>query len=234
MTLAQALERCERQIEAGGHAQQVSINAAKIVALRDDPRLRMVVDRAALVNADGVSVVWASRALGDPLPERVTGINLMYELIALAERRNWSVYLLGARREMLERAVARLRMRHPGLTIAGYRDGYFDDAASAVLCADVRATAPDVVFVAMGSPRTERWLGEHGHALGAALTMGVGGAVDVLAGKARRAPAAFQRLGLEWLYRLAQEPRRLLGRNLKSVTFWRMVAGELIARRRSR
>jgi N-acetylglucosaminyldiphosphoundecaprenol N-acetyl-beta-D-mannosaminyltransferase len=178
-------------------------------------------------------VVWASRVLGDPLPERVAGIDLMQALFARAEVAGNSVYILGARAEVLERAVLELRRRHPRLRIAGYRDGYFSPEQDAVVAEEIRAASPDLLFVAMSSPRKEYFLGEYGPRIDGVFAMGVGGAIDVMAGETRRAPLWMQRLGLEWLYRLAQEPGRLLRRYATTnVRFARLVAAEWVRQRR--
>lgn len=233
LDMAQTLARCREIVERGGYGQQVSINAAKVVAMWSDPELREVIDRCALVSADGQSVVWASRLLGDPLPERVAGIDLMHGLIAMAEHEGYGVYILGARRAVLERAVQRLREAHPRLRIVGYRDGYFSDGEGSRVAAEVRDSGARILFVAISSPRKEHWLGEYGPALGVSLAMGVGGSIDVVAGAARRAPRSWQRLGLEWLYRLLQEPRRLSRRYLvTNLRFGAMVVIELARRLR--
>ncbi len=217
--------RCRLAIEERRYIQQVSVNAAKLVALRRDPHLRDIVNRCALVNADGQSVVWASRLLGDPLPERVAGIDLMTELLALAEEDSYRVFVLGARPDVLKSAIATLRTRYPDLMIAGYRHGYFLGEESHEVAAEVRTAGADILFVAMSSPRKEEWLGEYGPTLGAHVVMGVGGAIDVVAGVTRRAPDAWQRLGLEWLFRLAQEPRRMFPRYyVTNVQFVALVA----------
>src|SRR2546423_806679 len=122
MTLDEALRRCEQFIEERSFGQHMAINAAKLVAMQDDPDLRTIIERCELVTADGQAVVWASRLLGDPLPERVAGIDLMESLFALAERKGYGIYILGAKHDVLEQAVARLRDRHPGLRIVRYRD----------------------------------------------------------------------------------------------------------------
>jgi N-acetylglucosaminyldiphosphoundecaprenol N-acetyl-beta-D-mannosaminyltransferase len=208
------LTRCEELIASGGPAQHVSINAAKLVAMRRDPELRGIVAASQLVSADGQSVVWASRLLGDPLPARVAGIDLMHALLALSERRGYRVFFLGAKEDVLERAVANARESHPDIQIVGARDGYFDEGDAAAVAEEVRAAAPDILFVAMPSPRKEYWLARYSKLIGVPFVMGVGGSVDVLAGETRRAPAWMQRVGLEWAYRLAQEPRRLFRRYL--------------------
>ena len=226
------VERIDRVIATRGFAQHAAINAAKIVAMREDVDLERIVRECELVSADGQSVVWASRVLGDPLPTRVAGIDLMQELLALAERRGYRVFVLGARGDVLARAIERIRERHPRLIVAGVRDGYFSDDDAAAVADEVASYRPDIVFVAMPSPRKEYWLGRHGRRLGAPFVMGVGGSVDVLAGHVRRAPVLMQRMGLEWLFRLAQEPRRLLGRYVRTNTrFVVYVARELVRRR---
>jgi N-acetylglucosaminyldiphosphoundecaprenol N-acetyl-beta-D-mannosaminyltransferase len=212
LDMAGTLERCRTSIKERRYTQHVSINAAKLVALRKQPELREVIERCQLVSVDGQSVVWASRLLGDPLPERVAGIDLMNELIAMAEEHGYRIFILGASADVLRTAVERLRERHPKLVIAGFRDGYFADGESPKIAAEIRATRSDILFVAMSSPRKEQWLGEYGLTLDVPLVMGVGGAIDVVAGLKKRAPRGWQWIGMEWLYRLLQEPRRLARR----------------------
>jgi N-acetylglucosaminyldiphosphoundecaprenol N-acetyl-beta-D-mannosaminyltransferase len=176
--------------------------------MQHDPELRRIVDACELVSADGQSVVWASRLLGDPLPERVAGIDLMQELLALAERRGFRVFILGAKPEVLEMARRRILAQHPRLQLVGTRDGYFSEAEAeeAKVAEEIRDARPDILFVAMSSPRKEYWLARYGRTIDVPFVMGVGGAIDVVAGITQRAPGPFQRLGLEWAYRLAQEP----------------------------
>jgi N-acetylglucosaminyldiphosphoundecaprenol N-acetyl-beta-D-mannosaminyltransferase len=210
--MQETLAMIDNLIANGGYAQHMAIHTEKLVILRENARLREIVERCELVNADGSGVVWASRLLGDPLPERVTGIDLMENLLGLAERRGYRVYILGAKEDVLDQAVTRIRERHPELQFAGWRNGYFTPAEEEEVCAAIRATRPHIVFVAISSPRKEYFLAEWGPKLGAEFVMGVGGAVDVMAGLTRRAPAAWQRLGLEWLFRVLQEPRRMFPR----------------------
>lgn len=227
------VRRCAEIVDAGGPAQHVAVNVAKIVALRDDERLRTIVERCDLVSVDGQPVVWASRLLGDPLPERVAGIDLMFRLLELSEQRGYRVFVLGARQEVLETAVARLAERYPRLVVAGVHHGYFADDESAEICELVRAAEPDILLVAMTSPRKEYWLAEHTEALGVPFSMGVGGSIDVVAGVTKRAPRWMQRAGLEWFYRFAQEPLRLGPRYLRTnARFAALLARELLARRR--
>jgi N-acetylglucosaminyldiphosphoundecaprenol N-acetyl-beta-D-mannosaminyltransferase len=212
VNLIQAVALCEYFIDSKRFARHLAVNASKVVAIHNDPRLQELAGACELVTADGQSVVWASRLLGQPLPERVTGIDLMHGLMERAEKKGYRVYILGAKRAVLERAVTRIRGQHPHLSIAGCRDGYFDESEDQAVVAEIRELRPDVLFVAMSSPRKEYFLVEHGRDLGVPLVMGVGGAIDVVAGVTRRAPRFMQRLGLEWLFRLLQEPRRLIRR----------------------
>jgi N-acetylglucosaminyldiphosphoundecaprenol N-acetyl-beta-D-mannosaminyltransferase len=212
VTMEQAVARCEAAISSGRYLQHMSINAAKLVALRDDPQMRRMVRDCGLITADGQSVVWAARLLGARLPERVAGIDLMTRLLEAAEAGGYSVFVLGARREVLDTALRRLRERHPRLRVAGSRDGYYAESEATEVGEEIRASGADILFVAMSSPRKEYFLGERGAALGVPFAMGVGGSIDVVAGVTTRAPRILQKLGLEWAYRLAQEPRRLARR----------------------
>lgn len=200
----------------------MSLNAAKVVLARDDERLARILDAAPLVNADGQSIVWASRLLGAPLPERVAGIDLMFRLLSIAEDEGFRVYFLGSRPEVLATAIERLGIRYPELRIAGHHHGYFGEAETESVCADVNASKADMLFVAMSSPKKEYWVEEAAPLLEVPLIVGVGGSLDVVAGKVSRAPAWMQKAGLEWLFRFLQEPRRMWRRY--TVTNARFVA----------
>lgn len=230
----EAVARCEAAIASREYLQHMSINAAKLVSMRDDEELRDGVNACGLVTADGQSVVWAARLLGVRLPERVAGIDLMERMLAAAEERGYRVYFLGAKQEVLDTAIARLRERHPKLIVAGSQHGYFSDEETDAVAAAIREARADILFVAMTSPRKEHFLGRLGPSLGAPFAMGVGGSVDVVAGHTKRAPVALQRAGLEWAYRMAQEPRRLGKRYLvKNAQFTWMVLRERFTRRSS-
>lgn len=189
--------------------RQADVNVAKLVEMQRNPRLLADTASSGLVCADGMGVVWGARLLGVTLPERVSGIDLMERLLAACAAEGLRPYLLGAEAEVLEQAVARLRTRHSGLTLAGWHHGYFTAAEEAAVAARIRDADPDCLFAAMGSPKQERFLAEHHAALGVPFVMAVGGAFDVLAGLRRRAPRWMRRSGLEWFARLVQEPRRL-------------------------
>lgn len=214
LTMTESLGRIEGFITSGRPHQHCAVNAAKLVALTKDPAYLDLVRQCDLVNADGQAVVWASRLLGTPLRERVAGIDLMERLLELAAAKGYRVYFLGARQEVLERTVAEATRRCPGLTVAGSHHGYFSEAEEPRLLQTIKASRPDILLVAMGSPRKEYWLTRHLKDLGVPFGMGVGGSFDVVAGVTRRAPRWVQRLGMEWLFRLLQEPGRLWRRYL--------------------
>jgi N-acetylglucosaminyldiphosphoundecaprenol N-acetyl-beta-D-mannosaminyltransferase len=195
--------------------------------MRRDPRLRQDVLASDLILADGVSVVWASRLIGDPLPERVAGIDLMLAMLRRGAARGYRVYCLGATQDVLDRAVDRMLAEFPGISIVGRRNGYFAADEEEGMARDVAAARPDILFVAMTSPKKENFLRRWSPRMQVPVCHGVGGSFDVLAGKVRRAPLAWQRLGLEWLYRVGQEPRRLWKRYLVTNTaFSAMVLSE--------
>ena len=233
--LAQAVTVCQQVIENHAYAQHAAINVAKLIAMRDDALLRDSVSRCELITADGQPVVWASRLLRDPLPQRVAGIDLMQSLLTLAAAQGYRVYVLGARPDVLERAVARIRDLHPELEIVGFHHGYYDESDEHAIAADIAATRPDMLFVAMSSPRKEYFLARYRQTMGVPFVMGVGGSIDVIAGLRRRAPLVFRRMGLEWLFRLLQEPRRLASRYASTNTrFVLLVIRELCKMRAAR
>jgi N-acetylglucosaminyldiphosphoundecaprenol N-acetyl-beta-D-mannosaminyltransferase len=234
VTMDEAMARCERAISSRRYLQHMSVNAAKLVALHKDPEMRAAIEPCGLITADGQSVVWAVRLLGAKLPERVAGIDLMTCLLEAADSKGYRVYVLGARREVLDTALERLRERYPSLAVAGARDGYYADEEADEVCEEIRASGADILFVAMSSPRKEYFLGERGASLGVPFTMGVGGSIDVIAGLTKRAPRVLQRVGLEWAYRLAQEPSRLARRYFTTnARFAWLVLRALVTRRGS-
>jgi len=207
LTMNATVERCRQLIEAHRPAQHVSLNAGKVVLMKDDPRLRAIVSRSDLVSADGMSIVWAGRLLGSPIRERVPGIDLMSRLLELAESKRWPVYFFGARAEVLARFLAVVRRRHPRLLVAGHCDGYSVRGREAA--ERIAASRARLLFVGISSPFKEYFLAEHLPKMGGMFAMGVGGSFDVWAGATRRAPGWMQRSGLEWLYRFLQEPHRM-------------------------
>lgn len=184
------------------------------LALYDEELRRILLD-AHLVVCDGMPLVWASRWLGNALPERVAGSDLVPKLLAIAEERKWSVYFLGGQEAVAMKAMEKVQERHPRLKIAGVMSPPFKplhEMDHATICADIRATDPDLLFVSFGCPKQEKWIAMNYQRAGAPVTIGVGATIDFLAGSMKRAPRWMQMTGLEWLYRLLQEPRRLFKR----------------------
>lgn len=222
------VEECRKSISSRERLLIGVINAAKVVNLRRDDVLRTSLLECDLLLADGQSVVWGSRLLGKPLPERVAGIDLFQRLLAVASDEGRSIYLLGASAEVLELLQANIRQSYPGLTIAGSRDGYFRDEQADDVAADIRVAGADMLFLGMTSPKKEIFLGRYGDSLHVPVQHGVGGSFDILAGVTKRAPDVWQRLGCEWLYRVVQEPRRLWKRYLTTNTaFLRLLLREM-------
>lgn len=232
VTLDDALRLADDAITSRRRLLFGAVNAAKIVKLKADEVLRRSLLEADVLLADGQSVVWASRLLGRPLPERVAGIDLFESLLAQGAARGQSVYLFGAKPEVLERVCEVVGERWPGLRIAGSRHGYYAPEESEQIAADIAASGADMLFLGITTPYKEIFLGQHADALGVPVLHGVGGSFDVMAGVVKRAPARWQRWGMEWLYRVVQEPRRLWRRYLVTNTlFLFLLVVERIRRR---
>jgi exopolysaccharide biosynthesis WecB/TagA/CpsF family protein len=214
ITMDQVVDRCDRAIRDQRPVQIGVLNAAKVVRLQSDERLRKSLLACEVIVADGQSVVWASRLLGKPLPERVAGIDLFESLVRLAHRDRRRVYLLGARPEVVAQVARTIERRFPGARVVGFRDGYFTDDEAESVAATIQASGADMLFLGMVSPKKEIFTGTYGPTLGVPVVHGVGGSFDVFAGVTQRAPVAWQRAGLEWAFRLKQEPRRLARRYL--------------------
>lgn len=212
LTMDDLVEACDALVQGRRLAQQTSLNAGKVVLMEDDRRVRAWVAESDLVTADGQSIVWAGRLLGHHVPERVAGIDLMGRLLDLAERKGYPVYLLGARSDVLTAFIGAVEVRYPDLEIAGFSDGFFEDAEKAA--DDIRCSGARLLFLAMPSPMKESFVSNQRDRLGPILAVGVGGSFDVWAGRTARAPQWMQRCGLEWFYRLVQEPRRMWKRYL--------------------
>ena len=184
------------------------------------------------MTADGAGVVRALKAAGRPVPERCSGCDLIVDIAREAAGRGWSLFFLGAAPGVAEAAVENLKRQFPDLKVAGVRDGYFTDDDEVV--SQVRQASPDVLLVAMGMPKQEKWFWKHRDRLGAKVAMGVGGSFDVLSGAVRRAPEFYQKHGLEWLYRFACAPRKSSRKMLMLPVFAGLLIADSIRRRRAR
>jgi N-acetylglucosaminyldiphosphoundecaprenol N-acetyl-beta-D-mannosaminyltransferase len=232
----QAVARCMAWCQGPRASHTViTANASIICLMRRDAELARACRAGDLVLADGMSVVWAGGWAGVRFPERVAGVDLMGRLLAAGAERKLSAYFLGARPEVVKRLAELCAERYPGLTVAGFRDGYFKAEDHAAIAEDIRARAPHLLFVGTPSPFKETWCERFRARLEVPVIMGVGGSFDVHAGVIRRAPRAFQRLGLEWSWRLLMEPRKMWRRYLttNSEFLW-LALREAAARRLGR
>ena len=213
LSMEETLQTIEGFIQTGEPHQHVVVNVDKLVKASRDAELRRIINDCALVNVDGMPVVWASRLLGKPLKERVAGVDLFEALMRRAGEKGWRVFLLGAREEVVSEVAATYQRKYPRLVLAGYRNGYWTgEAEEAQVAEQIRAARPDLLFVAISSPKKEQFLGRWQAGMKIPFAMGVGGSFDVAIGRVRRAPVWMQKSGLEWFYRFLQEPRRMFRR----------------------
>ena len=216
LTLAEAVAAGEDLAKGPGFSYVVTPNPEIVNLARADESYRDLLNGASLVLPDGIGVVYAARILGTPLKGRVPGIDFATSLVDRLAKSGGRLFLLGARPGVAKQAAENLKAAHPGLVICGTNDGYFQDSAPVV--EKIRAAGADVVFVCLGAPKQERWMAQHGPETGAHLMAGLGGVLDVYAGNVKRASAAWQRLGMEWAYRLLKQPSRI-GRMAKLPLF---------------
>jgi N-acetylglucosaminyldiphosphoundecaprenol N-acetyl-beta-D-mannosaminyltransferase len=220
VTTTEAIDLIRRMIDAGDPHYLVTANVDFLVQAREDVELRRILFDSNLVLCDGTPVLWASRLLGNPLPERVAGADLVPLLIELAARSKYRLFFLGATPESSAQAVARLQAQYPELIIAGHYSPPFNKLLEMdhdEIVKRIRAAKPDLLFVSFGCPKQEKWIAMHYRELGVPLCAGVGATIDFLAGSVRRAPMWMRRNGLEWVFRLLQEPRRLYRRYCKDI-----------------
>ena len=194
--------------EKGTTHQIVTANAEIIYQASKNDKMRAVINAAQMVTADGSGVVWASKQLGEPLAERVTGIDLVNSICEGSAANGWKLYILGSAPGVADTAAENIRAKYPGCNIIGTHHGYFDAEQEQNILAELRELKPDVLFVALGAPKQEYWIADHIEALGIPVAMGIGGSMDVLSGNVKRAPLWMQKMSLEWLYRFLIQPTR--------------------------
>lgn len=207
LDLAETVDRLEASLHLGEQMVVATPDTTALWRAQRDPELLEAYQHADLVTPDGIGLVWASRLLGAPLPERVTGIDMVEELCRRAAHRGYRIFLLGGRPGVAAEAKARLEERFPGLRVVGTSHGYFEDDREVI--EEINAAEPEILLVGLGVPRQELWISRNGREIKAILLLGIGGSFDVLSGRLPRAPLFLQKLGLEWLYRLLLQPRRL-------------------------
>ncbi len=228
LTLQETVALAEQAMTERRRMRHVALNVAKLVRLRDDPELARDVAESDIVGIDGMGVVWALRLFGQRKVERVAGCDLMFALLEHCAKSGRRPYILGARRAVLDEALRAARAKWPGLSFAGSRDGYFAKDEEPALVHAIRMSGADCLFVAMPTPRKERFLSAHGRDLDIPFVMGVGGSVDVLAGHVSRAPSWMQKTGLEWFHRLVQEPAKMAPRYAATNTRFALLLAKLI------
>ena len=198
----------------------VSLNVAKLVNMRSDRILAEDVKNGDLIGIDGMGIVLAARLFALDVKERVAGIDLFEEVLSTCSKDGFRPFFLGATPEVIASAVATVRARYPTIEFAGFRDGYFKQNQENEVVEEIRKSSADCLFIGMPTPRKERFLAAYRHNLGVSFVMGVGGSFDVVAGHVNRAPPLIQNFGLEWLYRVYQEPRRMWWRYTRTNTIF--------------
>lgn len=216
LTMDEAVEAAWMLMGERRAAYVVTPNPEIVMVCREDPEAKAAVAAAGLTVADGIGVIYGARILKTPLKQKIPGIDLTSRLLARMAGEGKSVFLLGAKPGVAEQAARNLAEQYPGLRIAGTHDGYFKEDAPVI--EKVNAASPDLLLVCLGAPKQEKWMHEHAAELKTGLMIGAGGSLDVFAGTAERAPEGWRKAGLEWLYRLLKEPRRI-GRMMKLPKF---------------
>jgi N-acetylglucosaminyldiphosphoundecaprenol N-acetyl-beta-D-mannosaminyltransferase len=186
----------------------VTGNPEIVMSCQNDKQLRSIIDEAGLITADGIGIVMVSRIKGGHLPERVTGCDLLIKLLEAGNHKKWSFYFLGADEVTSKKASEVITQTYPNVSILGRHHGFFKQNEEAKIVEEIESLKPDVLIVALGAPYAELWIHKHKLSLNAKIAMGVGGSLDVIAGKVKRAPEIWQRLHAEWLYRLMKQPSR--------------------------
>jgi N-acetylglucosaminyldiphosphoundecaprenol N-acetyl-beta-D-mannosaminyltransferase len=207
--VAGALHRITQFVEERAPHQVVTPDSSAVVRAQEDPELMEILRSADLVTADGAGLVWMAKVMGLPLWERVSGVDLMQHICELAAEKRYSIYLVGAAPGVAAEAADKLKEQYPGLAVAGTMHGYFGEDEEPEVVRRIADAKPDVLFVALGVPRQEKWIRRHLDELGVPVAIGVGGSFDVIAGRLKRAPLLMQRWGLEWLWRALRQPSRL-------------------------
>lgn len=209
VSMVGALDEIGGFIRDGSPHHVITLDASMCVIARDDQELRQIASSAELVTPDGAGILWACRKFGFPLIERVSGVEIVDRLCALSATNGYRIFFFGAAPGVAADAADRMRERYPGCQIVGTRDGFFTPAEEPDIVDEIQAARPDVLFVALGIPKQEKWIARHRDALGVPVLVGVGGSFDVHSGRVKRAPRWIQRLNLEWLYRLLKNPRKI-------------------------
>ncbi len=215
LSMQETIAIIDSSVSRNERINHVVVNAGKVVSMQTDPQLHESVVTCDIINADGQSIVWASRFLGHHIPERVAGADLMQKLVELAAQRGYRCFFLGAKEEVVKAVVDKYLELYGPEVIAGYRNGYFKKEEEAEVAQQIADSRAQLLFVAITSPKKENFMYNHRDILSkVCFTMGVGGTFDVIAGITKRAPVWMQNIGMEWFYRFLQEPKRMWKRYL--------------------
>ncbi|MFC6334923.1 WecB/TagA/CpsF family glycosyltransferase [Paenibacillus septentrionalis] len=209
MDMKDTVQYLTDRINAGQQTHVITANPIMVMSALESPSYKEMMLKSDIIVPDGAGIVWAAAKGGDPVAERVTGIELLHELFKVGEAHHWKVFLLGTTQEIIDAAAESLQMQYPQVRIVGSRNGYFNASQDDEVVAQIAELEPHLLFVARGADTQEPWIVKHRAALKAPLIMGVGGSFDVISGKLKRAPQWIQRVRMEWLFRLLQEPKRL-------------------------
>lgn len=208
MGMEDTVQYLTKRIEAGEQTHVITANPIMVMAALENPAYKNMMKKADIIVPDGVGVVWAAQKCGDPVAERIAGIELMENLMKQGEPRRWKAYLLGTTQEIIDAAAEKLQLQFPQVKIVGARNGFFGADEDLEVVEAIRQQQPQLLFVARGADTQEPWIVKYREQLGVPLIMGVGGSFDVISGKLKRAPVFVQKMKLEWLFRLLQEPKR--------------------------
>ena len=208
VTMAEAVDVVRRAMDTRAGVMVATANAEMLMRATHDEELRHILNASALVVPDGAGTVWAARHLGHAMPERVAGYDLAQELLRCAPAEGRCVYFFGSAPGVAEKAKAKAEQLYPGIEIVGVRNGFFSPADNAAIIAEIRAARPDLLLVALGVPKQEKWIAAHLAELDVPVAIGVGGTLDVMAGVMKRAPLWMQKAKLEWLFRGLMQPKR--------------------------
>ncbi|MCD5407253.1 MAG: WecB/TagA/CpsF family glycosyltransferase [Desulfotomaculum sp.] len=208
LNMDETVERVAGFVQSGRLHRVITLNPEYLYQAQSRQKLLALTNSADLVTPDGTGIVWGCKMAGQPVDERVTGIDLMLYLCARGNYLGWRVFLLGAAPGVAQQAAEKLKQQYPGLVIAGTHHGYFTGNESERIVEEIRKSNSQLLFVALGAPKQEQWIAQHQSRTGVPVAVGVGGSFDVISGRAQRAPEWVQRLKVEWLYRLAKDPAR--------------------------
>jgi N-acetylglucosaminyldiphosphoundecaprenol N-acetyl-beta-D-mannosaminyltransferase len=209
VTMAQTLETIDQFIRSRDPHHVVTLDASMCVFVRDDADLKKIVSSAELITPDGAGILWACRKYGNPLPEKVSGVEIVEQLCSLSMEKGYRLFFFGAAPGVAKDAAVNMQLKYPGCAIVGARDGFFSSEDEPAIVEQIQSAQPDILCVALGIPKQEKWIAKYREELGVPVLIGVGGTFDVHSGRVKRAPKWMQKLSLEWLYRLAKNPKKI-------------------------